>query len=214
MNSQVNLGKINITCTKHVWKPGVRAIGVAESFAREDRHSTVVGVVMRGDFRVDGLGICTPTVGGVDSTQALIDMYRRLNRRDIRAWMLGGSVISWFNPLDLQQIHETTSVPIVCVSYDPSQGIERYIKEYFPNDWMQRMSVIQRNGERTEVQLSSGHQVFLNVFGMGIDRARSLVDQFTLDGRVPEPIRVARIIASSIRRDLSIFTNTCVKLDR
>ncbi len=189
-------------------------IGVAESFAQEDRHSTVVGVIMRGDFRVDGAGMCTPTVGGDDSTQSLIDMYRRLERRDIRAWMLSGSVISWFNPIDLHQIYEYTSIPIVCVSYDPTSGIEKYIREYFPDDWHQRMVVIQRNGERSEVRLSSSHSVFLNVVGMGIDRARRLVDQFTLDGRIPEPIRVARIVASAIRRDLIISTRVQPATDK
>ncbi|MFW9847333.1 MAG: DUF99 family protein [Candidatus Thorarchaeota archaeon] len=37
--------------------------------------------------------------------------------------------------------------------------------------------------------------------GISVAQARMLVDKFTFDGRVPEPIRVARLIAASLRRD-------------
>ncbi|MGY5860123.1 MAG: DUF99 family protein [Candidatus Thorarchaeota archaeon] len=187
------------------WKTGIRVLGIAESFNREDPKSIVAGVVMRGDFRIDGFGLCRPVVGGTDATASLISLYNRLDRPDIRAWMLGGSVISWFNIVDIVTLHESTEIPVVSVSYNPSEGIKKYLKEYFPKDWEDRFRLMDTAGPREEVTLSTGHQVFLTFTGVSKTRARQLVDRFTLDGKIPEPIRVARIEAAGLHRDLGHF---------
>jgi len=184
------------------WKTGVRVLAIAESFSREDNKSIVAGIVMRGDFRIDGFGICRPKVGGTDSTSSLISLYQRLERPDIRAWMLSGSLISWFNIIDIVELHEATEVPVVCVTYNPSEGIEKYLKEYFPEDWEPRLQIMERAGPRMEVTLKTGHVVYLSVSGLSKTRAKQLVNQFTLDGKIPEPIRVARIEAAGLHRDL------------
>jgi len=184
------------------WKTGVRVLAIAESFSREDNKSIVAGIVMRGDFRIDGFGICRPKVGGTDSTSSLVSLYQRLERPDIRAWMLSGSVISWFNIIDIVELHEATGVPVVCVTYNPSEGIEKYLKEYFPSDWGLRLQIMERAGPRMEVTLETGHVVYLSVSGLSTTRAKQLVNQFTLDGKIPEPIRVARIEAAGLHRDL------------
>lgn len=190
------------------WKTGVRVLAIAESFNREDKQSVVAGVVMRGDFRTDGFGICRPTVGGTDSTSSLISLFQRLERPDIRAWMLSGCIISWFNIIDIVELHEATGVPVVCVTYNPSEGIEKYLKEYFPIDWKQRLQIMERGGARMDVTLGTGHPIYLTVSGLSKTRAKQLVDKFTLDGRVPEPIRVARIQAAGIHRDLDQIDGT------
>jgi len=181
------------------WKAGIRVLGVAESFAKGDKTSYVAGVVMRGDLKIDGFGFCSPTVGGVDSTEQFIQMYHHMNRTDLRAWLLGGSIISWFNILDIHKIHEDTNTPVVCISYSPSEGLEKYVKEYFPEDWERRMASIDSIGTRQEVMLSHGLNAYIVSAGISISAATSLVDHFTHNGRIPEPVRVARQLAASIR---------------
>jgi len=211
LNEQYNIQTIEETqspITTPQWKTGVRVLGIAESFNREDTKSIVAGVVMRGDYRIDGFGVCRPHVGGTDSTTSLISLYQRLDRPDIRAWMLGGSVISWFNIVDIVALHETTEIPVVSVSYNPSEGIKKYLKEYFPKDWKKRLQLMETVGPRVEVTLRTGHPVFLTFTGISKARAKQLVDQFTLDGKIPEPVRVARIEAAGLHRDLEQFDIT------
>lgn len=184
------------------WKKGVRVLGVAESFEKADSTSVLAGVVMRGDFLIDGFGVCFPTVGGLDATTELLALYEKMKREDIRVWLLGGHVISWFNIVDIETLHRETNTPVISVSYHPSEGIEKYLVEYFPEDWEKRLELLKSTGKREEIQLSTGHSVFLNTAGIGLQRAKRLVDNFTLDGRVPEPIRVARTIAAGLKRDL------------
>jgi endonuclease V-like protein UPF0215 family len=184
------------------WKKGVRVFGVAESFEKNELRSIMAGVVMRGDLRIDGFGVCTPEIGGTDSTTELISLYNRLNRRDIRVWLLGGSVISWFNIVDIFALHKITKTPVISVSYHPSNGIEKFLQEYFPLDWKLRLDILERAGEREIIELSTGYSLYLSTAGVSINRARKLLDKITVDGRVPEPIRVARTIAAGLHRDL------------
>ncbi len=183
------------------WKKGVRVLGVAESFEKSESRSIMAGVVMRGDLRIDGFSVCTPTIGGNDSTDALVSMFNRLDRKDIRAWMLGGSIVSWFNIVDISALHESTNTPVICVSYHPSEGIEKYLEEYFPDDWKIRLGLLERTGDRKRIQLGTGHSLYISVSGIGVSRAKNLLDKLTIDGRVPEPVRVARTIAAGLHRD-------------
>ncbi|NWF96587.1 MAG: DUF99 family protein [Candidatus Thorarchaeota archaeon] len=184
------------------WKTGIRVLGVAESFERSDLNSTVVGVVMRGDMRIDGMAFCTPRVGGLDSTDRLLEMYERLHRSDIRLWLLSGGVISWFNIVDLGRLYHETSIPVISVSYDDSEGLDKYLREYFPADWTQRVLTLEKNGPRHRVSLQTGHEVYVNLAGIDDRDAKAILDRFTLDGKTAEPLRVARIVAFALRRDL------------
>jgi len=201
MSSTHHLGTSDPTDTTTGWKKGVRVLGVAESFDKSESRSIMAGVVMRGDLRIDGFSVCTPTIGGFNSTEELVSMFNRLNRKDIRAWMLGGSVISWFNIVDISALNEDTNTPVICVSYHPSEGIEKYLKEYFPEDWKVRCDILEKTGARKLIQLKTNHSLYISVAGIGVSRARNLLDKLTIDGRIPEPIRVARTIAAGLHRD-------------
>ena len=73
----------------HIPKKGLRALGIAESYAGRT-YSTLVGVVMRKDLRIDGFVFSTVTVGGMDATDAVIGMVEELNRKDINLILLSG----------------------------------------------------------------------------------------------------------------------------
>ncbi|MCF2136465.1 MAG: DUF99 family protein [Candidatus Thorarchaeota archaeon] len=187
------------------WKAAVRVLGVAESFQKTDTQSIVTGVVMRGDLQIDGFGLCRPLVGGFDSTEQLQFMFDRINRKDIRVWILGGSIISWFNIVDLHELYEITGIPVISVTYSESAGISDYLREYFPDDWQQREQIIAKNGSRSMLTLDTGHSIFVNNVGLQLSEALQLLNMFTLEGKICEPVRVARLIAASIRKNLPLL---------
>lgn len=203
MNRQVDLTFESSDRKAIEWKSGARALGIAESFHKSDERSVVAGVVMRGDLKIDGAGFCWPRVGGTDATAEILSMYSRLSRGDVRAMIIGGTVISWFNIVDLQQLHDETGVPVVSVSYEESQGIKQYLEEYFPSDWERRYEILVRNGERSEIVLDNGFRVFVNTSGISIQDAKALLNLFSHQGKTSEPVRVAGVVAASLRRDSS-----------
>ncbi|HDD42867.1 MAG TPA: DUF99 family protein [Nitrososphaeria archaeon] len=180
-------------------KKGVRVLGVAESFRKPVGEKAVLaGVVMRGDFVVDGVVFGECLVGGLDATDGIIEMYRSLRREDVMALMLNGCIISWFNVIDLHRLHSETRLPVISVTYEPSAGIREYFIKYFPEDWEQRVEIYERNGPRVEITNKNNLKLYVRAVGIGLDEAAKLLNRFTLFGRIPEPLRVAKLIARSL----------------
>lgn len=186
--------------TLHLNKPALRALGIAESFRQSSPSSVLAGVVMRADLRVDGMAYAHAKVGGDDATEAVKSLYSQLDRADINVLLLGGAVLSWFNIVDLQEVWQEINRPLFCLTYEDSPGLEKYIREYFssPEEKVRRY---QRLGRRRQVHLKTGYDVYLRVFGASIDEARILLNKFTRDGRVPEPLRLAGLAARAAYRD-------------
>ncbi|MDD3374042.1 MAG: DUF99 family protein, partial [Methanoculleus bourgensis] len=83
----------------HVAKPGLRVLGIAESYSGREQ-STLAGVVMRKDLLIDGVAFARVTVGGTDATDAIIRLFTGLGRQDVNLMMISGSVIAWYNIID------------------------------------------------------------------------------------------------------------------
>ncbi len=183
-------------------KKGIRCLGIAESFRRDREKSVLVGVVMRRDRLIDGVAVTTITVGGLDATNGVLEIFRTLNRKDISVIMLNGCIISWFNIIDLNTVYEETRVPLICVTYEESEGIEDYIKRYFPDDYEKRLELYYRLGKREIVYLHNKYPVYVRFFGLKKWEVRALLNNFTFSGRQPEPLKVANFIARAILRSL------------
>jgi endonuclease V-like protein UPF0215 family len=88
------------------------------------------------------------------------------------------------------------------------------LKEYFPDNWQSRLETLEKAGIRTSINLRTGHSAFITTAGVGIPKAKQLLDIFTLDGRIPEPIRVSRLIAAALYRDSQSYdTDELVKVE-
>lgn len=181
----------------HLNKPAPRCLGIAESFFRSSPSSVLAGVVMRGDMRVDGLATARATVGGDDATEAVLKIYKDLDRTDVNVLLLSGAAVSWFNIIDLQEVFDKVQKPLFCLTYEESHGLERYILEYFPapEEKLRRYRAL---GERECVLLKTGYEVYVRALGATAEDARVLLNKFTLEGRIPEPVRVARLVARAV----------------
>ena len=187
----------------HVHKKAYRALGVSESFVKgESKKSVLAGVVMRADKDIDGFIFAEATVGGMDATDKVIGMHKTLGRDDINVLLLNGCVISWYNVIDLQKVAEETGLPLVCVTYEESEGLDKYFKELFPEDWENRVQVYHKNKERTPLELKTGYIVYVRFLGMSLEEAKGILDKFTSHGAVSEPLRVARLLARATVKTL------------
>jgi len=177
----------------HITKKGLRVLGIAESFASHE-YSVLAGVVMRKDLRIDGISFSRITVGGMDATEGVLTLYRHLKRKDINLILVSGCVIAWYNILDPSRIYEKTGVPVVVVTYEDSEGLKDDISHHFPGD-AARMACYESLGERIPCSLSTGHTLFLRSCGLDPADAGQICRDFTFDGKIPEPLRIARLMA-------------------
>jgi len=182
----------------HIAKKGLRILGIAESFS-SGKNSILAGVVMRKDLRIDGFSFTTTTVGGMDATDSVIALYRSFTRGDINLIMISGGVISWYNIIDPFRVFDETQRGVIIVTYEESEGIEDDIVRHFPGDGA-RIAAYRNLGSRIPVTLRTGHTLYMRSYGLREKDAGSICSDFTFDGRVPEPLRVARLYARSVLR--------------
>lgn len=180
----------------HIPKKGLRALGIAESYAGR-KHSVLAGVVMRKDLRIDGFCSGRVTVGGTDATDTILSMIRHMDRRDINIVLVSGCVIAWFNVLDPGRIFDETDIPVICVTYEESDGLLDDIRHHFPGDEA-RVEAYLRLGDRVAVELPGHATVYLRAAGIGYEDAAQFCRDVTLEGKIPEPLRVARLCARQL----------------
>ena len=187
-------------------KKGIRSLGVAESFTLGSLPwSVFAGVVMRKDLVIDGISFSTATVGGDDATDAVLEIYRRLNRTDVNLLLISGAIVSWYNIIDPERIFCETGVPVVILTYRGTRGIEKSIRKRFGDGAVHKIEAYRRLGAREKVALSTGKHVYIRRAGIGGREAVAALNQFTLQGRYPEPIRVARLAAHAFLKRLEFL---------
>jgi hypothetical protein len=180
----------------HIQKKGLRALGIAESYTGRS-VSKLAGVVMRKDLRIDGFIFSTVTVGGMDATESVLRMVGELERSDVNVIMLSGCVIAWFNVIDPSKIEKETEKPVICVTYEDSDGLLEEIRHHFPDD-TRRISAYTNLGERTRIELHTHQSIFIRCWGIETCDGARLCDDFTVEGKIPEPLRVARLCARKL----------------
>lgn len=174
-------------------KQGVRALGIAESF--RDERSTLAGVVTRASRVVDGFSFETCTVGGVDATNAVCDLYERLEREDVRYVLISGIALAWYNLVDLHRVHKETGRPVISVTYEASDGLEQGLKAAFSGDELAtRLAIHDAQPPRHELTVGT-ETVWARCVGCSPEEAAEVVRGFTPEGGRPEPLRVARLAA-------------------
>jgi len=177
-------------------KRAIRCLGIAESFVRSEGVSILAGVVMRGDLIVDGITFTKISLGGLDATDGVIRIYENLDRSDINLIMIGGAIIALYNIIDLEKVYHHLKIPIICVTYRRSEGIEENLRRL--PEANKRIEIYRRLGDRREMVLKTGYRVFVRWYGLREREVTTLLNRFTRFGRVPEPIRVARLCARAI----------------
>ena len=178
-------------------KKGLRGLAIAESFRETDLKSKLAGVVMRRDFVIDGFVFGSATIEGDDATEAMISMYEKLDRNDISFILVSGLIISMYNIVDMAKLWKKTKIPIIGVTYEESDGMEEAIRHHFPNSYESKITQYRSLGMRTKISLHTKHDIYLRVEGCDMKEAKKLLDTFTLQGAIPEPLRVAQILAKA-----------------
>jgi len=184
----------------HSEKKGIRVLGIAESFRKTSTCSTLAGIVMRRDLIIDGIVFGNATIEGNDSTQNILSMYRSLKRNDINCIMLDGLIVSMYNIIDGEEIRENTNVPVIAITFKDSEGIEGAIQHHFSKDSKLKLEQYRKLGQRDKILLKTGKLVFVRYWGLSSKEAFTIVNCFTLQGSIPEPIRIAKLVARASMR--------------
>ncbi len=186
-------------------KRQIRILGVDDGpfeFGRGNK-ALLVGTVFRGGQWLDGVLKSEVEVDGDDGTERIIEMVNKSRHRgQIRVVMTDGLTLGGFNVIDGRDIFRRTGLPVISVTREAPdlEAIETALKAFpdFPRRWER----VQQAGEPVKHAFKKRTRgsgcVYFQSFGIRNDDAHSVIEVASTRGLMPEPIRVAHIIASGI----------------
>ena len=154
----------------------------------------IVGAVYAGS-RFDGVLIGDVEKDGGDAADRLAALVSGSKFREhIQLVMLQGITLAGFNVVDVFALHETLNLPVLVVARkQPDMATIRTALLAHIQGGNEKWAVIDRLGAMEPI---SG--VFVQRAGMTRDQAVAVLDQFTLYGNIPEPLRTAHLIAGAL----------------
>ncbi|MGQ9759392.1 MAG: endonuclease dU [Candidatus Methanomethylicaceae archaeon] len=139
-------------------------------------------------------------VDGLDATERLREAIREMGVKD--GIVMAGSVpIAGFNLLDPRVILREFGIPTIYVLAEKPdrEAVRSALMKHF-EDWERRMDIIDGAGEAFEMEIPECGKIFLEVVGIERERAARILEGMTIFGKLPEPLRLARMVARALSR--------------
>ncbi len=119
-----------------------------------------------------------------------------IHYQQLKIIMTRGVTIAGFNYLDLALLSKKTSLPVISV-VDREPDMNK-IADALLNllNGEKRLEIIKKNGLPKPIISSPNEEpVYVQSFGLAEKEVIQIIQNATKSGRIPEPIRVARLIA-------------------
>jgi endonuclease V-like protein UPF0215 family len=180
-------------------KRQVRILGIDDSpFTFKSEKALIVGVVARLPMYIEGIMRTEVEVDGSDANEAIVAMVRRSRYREqLRLILFDGVAVGGFNVIDVDRMFRETGIPCATVTREMPdfERMEAALRSHFP-DWQERLRVIKRNplfkvGPRRR-------SLYATLAGMDAETLELILSDCTIQGRLPEPLRIAHLISSAM----------------
>ena len=164
-------------------------------FAREHRGDVPLVGVVCSRTRVDGILVGKVRRDGANATKTMVEMIRGSQfQTHVRAVLLQGIAVGGFNVVDVFALHEELRVPVIAIARKlPNHASMKKALFSRVRGAAKKWKLIERAGPMEEVR-----DVFIQRVGITLDHAREVMAATTLHGNLPEPLRVAHLLAGAI----------------
>ena len=180
-------------------KDEIRILGIDDS-ALISNKIVIVGAFFRGGKWLDGVLRSEVTKDGLDATDNIVSMVNNSKHLpQIRAIMLDGVTYGGFNPVDIVALYERTDVPVIVLMRDlpDFESIEKALS--FLPESETRMEIIRKAGMISSVVTKDNENpVFFQCCGIDPNIAAKIIKITSTRSNIPEPLRVAHLIATGI----------------
>ncbi len=181
-------------------KEEVRVIGIDDGFFKKgyDKEVIIVGVIFRGYKQIDGVLSNKITVDGFDVSEKIVEMIKRSTHyNQLRYIMTNGVSFGGFNLIDFKYIYEELKLPIISV-VRKKPDIKKFLEVSKKLDnYEKRIKIIENYPEIKSCNTKFGI-AFFQCYGIDPDYACNLIKLLARYSRIPEPVRVAHLIAMGV----------------
>lgn len=180
-------------------KKEIRVIGFDDApFDKyNDKEVLVIGTFFRGGYWLDGILSTKVEVDGDNATFKLIELINKSKfKPQTQFILLDGIAFGGFNIINIESLNKQTGIPVVVV-------IRRYpdfkeIKETLIKLKMdKKYSLIEKAGNPIEMKLKEG-KIYFQFKGTSLEKAKKVLETTATRSYLPEPIRVAHLIAAGL----------------
>ena len=178
-----------------MYKKEIRIIGIDDSpFKKFTKGNIlVIGTIFRGGTLLDGLLTTRVTIDGNNSTKRLIEMINKSKfKPQLRCIMINGIALGGFNVIDIKELHKKTKIPVIVVirKYPDFKRIEQTLKKI---NKQKKYKLIQKAGAVEQVG-----KIYIQRKGITLTKAKQILKLTCTRSLIPEPIRVAHLIAGGV----------------
>lgn len=166
----------------------------------QKKPTPLVGVITRGGGPVDGVIKTEVAVDGLNGTRLVSKaIIESKHREELSLIVLSGITLAGFNVVDISKISEKTNLPVLSVTREEVdlESFKSALKN-LPN-FQQRWRAVRNAGEISEYELR-GHRIYYQSAKLSVSEAERALEVTATHSVLPEPIRLAGMIATSLVR--------------
>ncbi len=182
-------------------KDQARVLGIDDGpFVKGQGSVPLVGVLVCPPNYVEGVMVSSCQVDGVDANEIIVRMVQESRfSEQVRMIMIDGVAFGGFNVVDIPRLSSILDLPVVTVAREMPDldSIAYALRSHF-TDWEQRLAIISQAQVRA-VELLEG-RVFIASVGIAEEQADAAVRRCVVRGCLPEPVRLAHLVAAALVR--------------
>lgn len=182
-------------------KPEIRVLAFDDGpFEWKGKGKTIlIGAVFRGGQFMDGLLKEEIEIDGSDCEEKIISLAKGCKFKDLRIIMLDGITFAGFNCVNIKTVFEKTKLPvIVCLRKKPN--FEEFLAAGRGRENAEKIfDSVQAAGKvfSAEVKVAGKEgRIYFQCSGLSAENAAEIIKTCCTRALVPEPLRIAHLIAS------------------
>lgn len=183
-------------------KKEIRILGFddgAFEFEKNKKSVPLIGVIYRGGKFIDGALKTDVSVDGMDATDKIIKLVNHSrHKRQLRVIMFDGITVGGFNVIDIKKVHERTELPVIAINRKMPNitEVKAALKRF--KDFRKRWRAVKNAGEIKRCKIKKGKIIYYQNIGMDEEDAEDVIALSCTHGFIPEPLRVAHLIATAV----------------
>ena len=184
-------------------KDEVRILGIDDApfDLYRSKKTSLVGAIFRGGSFLDGVLRTEIKIDGTDATKKIISMVKKTRHKDLRVIMLDGLTFGGFNTADIEEIFKKTKLPVIVIirQMPDFKQIKIALKKTRDKEnYALRAQCIEKAGKPKKIETKKGKFIYIQYHGIKFEDARKIVKLSATRSLIPEPLRVAHLIATGI----------------
>ena len=177
-------------------KPEIRILAIDDGPLVSDKIM-LIGTIFRGAEWLECVLRTEITRDGFDATERIVELAKKTKHYDqIRVIVLDGITYAGFNVVDIHTLYEQTNLPVIVVMQSLPDFEQIQIALQNLEHPRERWNLIQRAGEVFEV--AGKDSTYIQLCGIDLSSARELIHLTSIHSHIPEPLRVAHLIATGV----------------